>query len=513
MPKAYAQLISPPQGIQNPEEGFGPDEPWPDTYAGQVSSEYVSLHKRIRESPAYGRYWHVQTTSLELAMTSSEGLYISFPPENGGGQLTRLTFERTEGTYTATGTLEFIRVVAPENCFQQYLVGISSTSDGLSGYFSFDNQAYLLRPAGLGRSVIYEFIPPQQMTESCSACDNIGSLSISSPLVTGVGNHGEFSSGILSVKDVGKIKVDKTIAGEGGACVIDLAVGFTPEAADFLDIKAEAAAIVAQMNHALVCSKVTNFCYRLAGCDRLDFLEDRGTQFNVSDILDQITPPSPTLPDILAFRSDNNADQVLIVKTDNLEPGFGVSQVRTTPSDRWRSVIIDGSIARFTPSHELAHNHGCQHLEDAIAGGDGELNIWARSHLVNATSTTIMSQFFQLPSGQMRTFNFSNPDQFNWLWEPTGLSDRDNAQQLRSTGCDIADLVDSFNPEWSQTLRIRPMDPNTCPGDITSFRVTDRCLNSTIGTISWSWSINGSAYQHLQTTSSGTITAPAVDRI
>lgn len=84
MPKAHAQLISPPIGIQNPEEGFGPGEPWPDTYAGQVSAEYVSLHERIRESPAYGRYWHVQTTSLESAMISSEGLYISFPPEMGG---------------------------------------------------------------------------------------------------------------------------------------------------------------------------------------------------------------------------------------------------------------------------------------------------------------------------------------------------------------------------------------------------------------------------------------------
>lgn len=115
-----------------------------------------------------------------------------------------------------------------------------------------------------------------------------------------------------------------------------------------------------------------------------------------------------------------------------------------------------------------------------------------------------MSKSFQLESGQERTFNFSNPNEWNWLGR-TGLVDRDNARQLRETGCDISQWVDSYDPELSQAIWIRPTDANTCPGDFTRFTVNDRCFNSSVGTLNWSWSINGGPFQYLQSTSGPTI--------
>lgn len=493
---AHSQLIENPIGIQNPEGGFESTDPWPDSYAIQVSPEYVALHERIRESAGYGRYWHVQTAGLDAALYSDGGLNISFPPEMGGGQLTRANFERTEDAHTVTGTLEFARAAAPDDCFQHYIVGLSSTADGLSGYFAFGEKGYVLRPAGLGRSVIYEFNAPPAQTESCASCDH--SRSCDSTLISN-SKPAEISIHHVEEENM-EIRKFETI--NAGSCVVDLAVGFTPEIAEFVDMRAESAAIVAQMNHALLCSGVTNFCYRLSGYDELEFLMDNGTQYGVAGILSQILPP--TEADIIQFRTSNDADQVLVVKTNNLEPGRGVSQLETAPIDRWRSVVIDGSLSNYTPSHELAHNHGCQHLENVLTGGLGELNAWAKSHLIGPTGTTIMSASNPLPSGHVRTFNFSNPDEWNWLGQ-TGLVDRDNAKQLRETGCDMSQLVDSYDPDLSQAIWIRPTDANTCPGDFSRFTVNDRCFNSSVGTVSWSWSINGGPFQYLQSTSGPTI--------
>ena len=256
-PSGNTQIIELPIEIQNPDGGFNSNEPWPQSYVAQVSPKYVALHKRIRESAGYGRYWHVRTVDLDAALISTEGLYISFPPEVGGGQLTRASFERTPDAYTVTGTLEFARAAAPDDCFQHYIVGLSSTVDGLSGYFSFGEKGYLLRPAGLGRSVIYEFNPPPPFEGSCAVCDNSSSLSVGS--INNSINAVDFSSD-SSVEVEDKASIQKFEATNAGSCVVDLAVGFTSEIAEFVDMRAEAAAIVAQMNHALICSNVTNFC-------------------------------------------------------------------------------------------------------------------------------------------------------------------------------------------------------------------------------------------------------------
>lgn len=189
----------------------------------------------------------------------------------------------------------------------------------------------------------------------------------------------------------------------------------------------------------------------------------------------------------------NTFDADLVVLLINNPTMAGVTAGRANLhnlNDRTRAhsivQILEG--ARFTFTHEMAHNFGCKHDNDnattngltTFARGKG----WTQGGTVRRT---IMAD----AAANQRILHFSSPG-INFNNISTGAADRDNARQLREQALKISNYEIGGDP-----LQTIVQGPSTIYNSSENYTWCASNCNQTVNSYLWSWSPDGFTYYNL----------------
>jgi hypothetical protein len=283
---------------------------------------------------------------------------------------------------------------------------------------------------------------------------------------------------------------DPNLGGErSGGCNVRVLVLFTT-AADAIGIPTQVANLGISNSNAIANNSKAMVNFTLAGTALLpNFVETTDPDATFEALR--------TNPIAQQLRNQFQADIVTLLTDGNfVVPGGTVAGTSGLfnfgdPAFGFTVVEIDAANGRFTFSHELAHDFGCKHDNDdnstppfVLAARGHEFNTglfgWGAKRRTNLTS---------LPAGEERIMHWSNPD-VKFKGKKTGVTnERNNAAQMTSLGCTIANYRPFIPP-----MTVDITGPVTgIPGqNYTYCAAINSCPN--VISIQWEYSFNGFHY-------------------
>lgn len=475
------------------------------------SSAELDRHEFRMESLKYSDFWIRESSDFSDAALIGHPLNVFIPHLDG-----YVTFQFVHSETHINGITSHILEPGGSNpqgvpnvpipdCFG--LLVLAQNDTGLTGFLQADSATYLIKPVNEENSILY--LEPRNATYS-PPCNYCSSSSGTSSSVSNSDLDGQNVYSPLTVPGFG-FESEETLIEEYSSartCTIDLYVGSTPRASLHSSPGPVAANVVSVMNRALIKSKADEVRYRLAGHSVINTLE-----FFSPSIPEDAIAIVEADPIVISRMNTSGADVFMLLTQPNsfsLEGAQGVSEIRDdiAPGDRNTVIANIDTEARFTPQHELAHNHGCKHNTDDRDDPDGvsQLLFSSRGAIIDGSSdsqieATIMSVDVPwLPNGDRRkaskrVLHFSNPD-VNWGPDdlPTGSATRDNVAQLNGTGCSMSNFADR---EYSGVMinGTTESEPNTRETFTTEIKCPDGISNPVVR---WFVSVNGGIYSFLE---------------
>ncbi len=434
----------------------------------------TSKLNRMVKNPIYLGHYFVKVNDLK-DINRNGGIRVNLPDKKGS-----ILFKNKEIKFTTED--EFVYYGETDQTFRGEMgyIHLIAKNGNVFGQINIGDEIYELQDFGKRKNVLFK-IDPSIYTEA--ECGN---------------KHNHTHGPVKNIdRDVNR-NIQPINDQERIGCTVDVLVLYTANA-DAIGNPVNSANTFIQQTNQAAANSDANVTFSLVDVKLLPgFTEDQFIDVALKDL--QTDPSANNL------RNFYNADLVILLTDGNwvsLSSGstFGIAFL-----DEWGDADFGYAIAeldaaggRFTFTHEVAHDFGCKHNDDDR--GQPDFTYSARGHSFKQggwwpfrkTRRTILNY----SDGGSRILHFSNPD-VEFGGKDTGVSNsRENADQLSSMACTIADY--RYAPP--------PMNVNiTGPTSGINGQNYTWCANvsscNNVSSYSWSYSLDGSTYYSLSTSSS-----------